>query len=196
MPKIEVDEEEYVRNSRLRDTVAKIWANPKTRVQLQALHKEVDPSAQTPELDAQAPVNEAISSIKKDMSEFLAEQRKEKAEREQQEKLSSLNSKISSGLAALRQAGWNDTGIKGVEEIMEKHGIVDVEIAANHYEKLHPPPPPVTPGGSGAWNFLEPPSDDDADLKQLIESKGQSMPLLDKMVRDTLADVRGQPVRR
>lgn len=196
MPKIEVDEEEYVRNSRLRDTVAKIWSNPKTRVQLQALHKEVDPSAQTPELDAQAPVNEAISGIRKDVSEFLAEQRKEREEREARERSDALTARIASGLSQLKAAGWTEEGIKGVQEIMEKNGIVDPEIAASHYEKLHPPQVPATPGGTGAWNFMEPPSDDQADLKKLIETKGESVPLLDKIVRDTLAETRGQPVRR
>src|SRR5229473_2345550 len=35
------------------------------------------------------------------------------------------------------------------------------------------------------------PADGDADLKRLIETKGESMPLTDKMVREALADHRG-----
>ena len=196
MAKVEIDEEELVRSQKLRDTVAKIWANPKTRVQLQALHKEVDPQAVTPDLDQQQPINEAIAGIQKTVNDFITESKKDKDERNNKDTLDALNSKVSSGLATLRRQGWTDEGIKGVEKLMQDHGIVDPEIAASHYEKLHPPQQPVTPGGTGSWNFMEPPPDDQADLKKLMETKGESEPLLSKMVRDTLADVRGAPSRR
>lgn len=196
MPKVEVDEDELVRDRKLRAVVAKIYSNPKAKLLLQQAHKEVDPEAQTPDLDAQKPIDDAISGMKQELSNFIAETKKEKAEREDRERLESLNGRITSGLADLKRQGWTEQGIKGVQELMEKYGIVDPEIAASHYEKLHPPATPAMPGGTGAWNFLEMPAEDDVDLKKLIETKGESAPLLDKMVRETLAETRGQPVRR
>lgn len=196
MPKVEVDEDELVRDRKLRAVVAKIYSNPKAKLLLQQAHKEVDPEAQTPDLDAQKPIDDAISGIKQELTTFINETKKEKQEREERERLDALNNRVASGMADLKRQGWTEDGLKGVRELMDKHGILDPEIAASHYEKLHPPPTPATPGGNGAWNFMEMPSEDDVDLKKLIETKGESTPLLDKMVRETLAETRGQPARR
>lgn len=196
MPKVEVDEDELVRSRKLRDVVAKIYSSPKAKLLLQQAHKEVDPEAQTPDLDAQKPIDDAISGIKQELTSFINESKKEKQEREEKERLDALNNQVNSGLAALKRQRWTEEGLKGVRELMDKHGILDAEIAASYYEKLHPPATPAMPGGTGAWNFLEMPAEDDVDLKKLIETKGESAPLLDKMVRETLAEMRGQPVRR
>ncbi len=74
---------------------------------------------------------------------------------------------------------------------MEDKGILDADIAAAYFEKQHPPQAPVTPGGSGAWNFMDMPADGDADLKKLVETKGESEQLIQKMAIDALNDVRG-----
>lgn len=194
MPKVEVDEEELLRDRKLRDTLGKIVANPKAKLLLQEAHKMVDPQAITPELDAQKPVNDQMTEFGKKIDDFISKQETKEADREKQSKLDALNANIAKGLDKLRSERWTEDGIKGVQEIMEKHGILDVEIAASHYEKLHPPQDLVKPGG-GSWNFFETPSDDDADLKKLLDTKGQSMPLTDKMVHEALADVRGQARR-
>lgn len=196
MPKIEVDEEEFLTSKRIREALGKIAADPKARVKLQEAHKLVDPTAKTPELDAMAPVNEALTAMQKRIDDAEKKAADEKAEREKAEKLNALQSKVSTGLAKLRQDGWTEDGIKAVEKIMEERGIIDPEIAAAYHEKMHPPQNPLVPTGSGAWNFMEMPKDGDDDLKRLIENKGESAPLLDKMIRDTLTEVRQGTSRR
>ena len=86
-------------------------------------------------------------------------------------------------------------GEESVRKLMEEKGITDPEIAWAYHQRLHPPQSPIQNSGSGAWNFLEPPADDQVDLKRLIETKGESIPLIDKMARDALADIRGQQRR-
>ncbi len=189
---VEVTEEEYARDQALRGTVAKLLANPEAKLLVQKAQKLVDPNARTPELDQQNAIKEPVSAIEKQMSDFLAEQRKEKDERESREKLTRLQSTIDAGMAKLRQQGWTDEGLKAVDKLMTERGITDPEIAAAYHEKTNPPPAPVTPGGSGSWNFMDMPVDGgDADLKRLVETKGESEPLLHKMAIDALNEVRG-----
>jgi hypothetical protein len=79
---------------------------------------------------------------------------------------------------------------------MDAKGILDPEDAALIFERDNPPPPPAMPGGSGPWNFMEPSPESGDDIKKLIESKGENGLLLDKMVREGLAEVRGTQGRR
>ena len=78
---------------------------------------------------------------------------------------------------------------------MKEKGIVDPLIAAAYVEKMLPPQLPATPSGGTSWNFIEGVQDGEADLKKLIESKGNYEPLIDKMAHEALSEVRGQ-VRR
>lgn len=193
---IEVDEEQFLNDQKLRQTVSKIMANPKAAKLVEQAYKEVDPKAPTPRLDAEAVQNETVDTDKKSLAELQKQIADDNAESEKNAKLTALNNKVESGLSKLRREGWTEEGIKGVQAIMDEHGILDPEIAASHFEKLHPPQAPVTPGGSGAWDFMSMPADGaDEDLKKLIETKGESGPLLDKMARDALNEVRGQSRR-
>lgn len=191
MAKVEIDEEEVRANQALRATVGAILSNPKAKLLVQQAQKLVNPNAVTPELDQQRVVAEPVDEIRKEIATLRKEREDEKAEREQREKLAALNGNIETGIAALKREGWTEEGIKGVRDLMDKHGILDVEIAAAAFEKKHPPAAPASPSGSGAWNFLEMEGDGDADLKKLIETKGESNVLLDKMIRDSLNETRG-----
>jgi hypothetical protein len=67
-----------------------------------------------------------------------------------------------------------------------------VEDAVAIFERRNPPTTPIAPGGSGAWNFMDDASGDaDADIKKMIETKGNSEALLNSMVNKTLQEVRG-----
>jgi len=149
----------------------------------------------TPALDAYKAQNEPIQEVKKQLSEFMEAQKTEKADREKAEKLAKLNSDFESGRKSLKSQKWTDDGIKKLEEFMEQKGILDHEIAAAAFEKLHPPQTPVVPGGNGSWNFFDAPVDGDADIKKLIESKGENTALVDKMAHEAIMETRGQTRR-
>lgn len=193
---VEVDEEQLLSDQKLRATVGRLMANPKAKLLIQEAAKVVDPTANTPELDAVRAAGEKLDPVSKELSELRKEMAEEKANREARERLQALNAQHEAGFSRLRQQGWTDKGIEEVRKIMEEKGILDHDIAAAYHEKLHPPQNLVTPNGSGGWNFMDQVSaDTDADLKKLIETKGDSIPLIDKMARDALTEHRNQSRR-
>jgi hypothetical protein len=196
MPKIEIDEEEWNKIQNTRSVLKAIAANPKAAKLVEQAHKMVDPNAPTPKIEAEAPLQEALDTMNKTLADIRKEREEEKTARETQQKLDTIKGRQDAGWAKLRAARWTDEGLKKVQEIMDAKGILDPEDAALIFERDNPPPPPAMPGGTGPWNFLEPASDDGADIKKLIESKGESGPLLDKMIREGLAEVRGSQPRR
>lgn len=191
----EIDEVELRGLHKLKQTVQTIIANPAAKKLVEQAHKMVDPNALTPALDQEKVINEPINAALARMAELQKTIEDERAERAKADKLNAVGSKIDTGLAKLRSEGWTEEGITGVRKLMDDNGIIDPEIAASHFEKLHPPQLPSNPSGTGAWNFMEQVSDGEADLKKLIETKGESQIHLDKMARDALNEVRGQSRR-
>ena len=197
MPMVEVDEQELLEARRMRGVLAKITADPKRKARLELLHKEVDPSVPTPTNDLLKPVDDAVTAVSKEMADLRKQLADEKVESERARNLAALSGRVDSGLADLKRAGWMDDGIAKVKAIMEEKGLLDVEDAVAIFERRNPAPPPISPGGSGAWNFMDDAAlgDADADIKKMIETKGQSEPLLNAMVNKTLLEVRGSSRR-
>lgn len=192
MPRlVEVDEEQLASDRKLRETITRIMANPEAAVLAEQAHKKVEPNARTPHLDQMKAAVAPIEELRKEFREYIDTRKKADEEAEKQRKLDALSSQIDSNLAKLRNAGWTDEGIAEVRKIMETNGILDVDIAAAYFEKMHPPPVPMTPRGTGPWDFMAPSSEADDNIKKLIETKGDSEPLVDKMVRDVLNETRG-----
>lgn len=194
MPKIEVDEEQVRADAALRATIAKITSNPKGKLLLQEAHKLVDPeNARTPELDMQAAIHEPVSKLEAKIDKFMDEQKADREKRERDDRLAKLAADQAAGLTRLRSSGkWTDEGIAAVEKLMAEKGILDVDIAAAAIEKQMPAAVPVTPRGHGGWNFVDMTDETDADLKKLVETKGQSEPLIDRMAQKALAEVRAR----
>ena len=189
---VEVDEEQLLMDQQLRRTVQNILKHPKAKLLVQEAHKLADPNAPTPDLDTAKALNEPVLQLQKKFDEFVEKTEKDKAESEKNAKIAKLQSDYEAGRSMLRSQKWTDDGIKKLEEFMEQKGILDHEIAAAAFEKLHPPQTPVMPGGTGAWNFMEMANPDaDADLKKLIETKGENSTLVDKMAFDAISELRG-----
>ncbi len=197
MPMVEVDEAELLEARRMRGVLAKITADPKRKARLELLHKEVDPTVPTPTNDMLSPIDAAVTAVSTEMAALRKELADEKAESERARNLAALSGRVDSGLADLKRAGWLDEGISKVKAIMEEKGLLDVEDAVAIFERRNPPPAPIAPGGSGAWNFMDDAAlgDADADIKKMIETKGNSDALLNSMVNKTLLEVRGSSRR-
>lgn len=198
MPKmVEISEADLMESQKARDTLAALMKNPTSRRKVLEAYKVVRPDEAIPELDNQQPLLDEVKAARDDldsrMKKFEDAREKDADERRQSE----LNTRWAQGQKMLRtEHRYTDEGIKAVEDMMEKKGIVDHEDGRLLFEAIHPPQQPVTPNGAGgAWNFLELPQDNSEDLKKLIESKGESTPLLDKMIRESLTDVRGSGKR-
>lgn len=194
----EISEEDFLANERLRSTLGKVVGNKEAKKLVEKALKLVDPTAVTPTLDAEAEIDSRIAATGKELAEFKAEQAKKDSDREAKEAREALTNRIEKGLEALRAKGVTAAGIEGVRKIMEEEGILNPEIAWAHFEKMHPPPEPTNPSGTGAWNFLDMPGEGDSmaeDLKKLIETKGESEQLTRKMSNDALNEIRGQSRR-
>jgi hypothetical protein len=191
---MEIDENELVRLRQIEAVAGKMMNNPKAKKLLEQAHKTIDPNAITPALDQERMIQEPVNEALKKVHELQAELQKEREDRAQADKLASLQKGIDDGFSSLRAQGWQEEGIKAVDTLMKEKGILDPAIAAAYIEKSMPPQQPATPSGVGAWNFMEPPADSEADLKSLMANRGEG-PVVDKMARDALNEFRGQTRR-
>jgi hypothetical protein len=191
MPNVEIDEVELLRLRKQDQTVHALMANPKAKRKVLEAYKEHDPNAKIPELEMEEAARKPVEELSKTVEELRKQLSDDKAERDKQAKLSELTGSVEAGIGKLRRAGWTDEGITEVRKLMDERGIIDPEIAAAYYEKQHPPQAPATPSGVGGWNFVENVQDGEADLKKLLDSKGNNEALADKMARDALQEMRG-----
>lgn len=195
MPTLEIDEEELRRLKTLEGTLAGIMKHPEAGKLVERAHRMVDEKAPTPRLDATKHVDERFETLQQQLAEERKLREADKQERENAQKLESLQRQHDRGFEKLRRDGWTDEGVDSVKKLMEEKGILDPMDAAAIYEKQHPPQTPVSSSGSGSWNFLAVPDDGDADIKALIVAKGENEPLLQKMAATALNEVRGSSRR-
>jgi len=197
MARVEIDEAEFVRLSKLNNFAHGLLQNPQSALLVEQAAKIVDPNIKTPRLDQRA----AIQSPMQQMQDDMAKLRKEIADRDaavtQNQTLQALSQKRDEGFRALRRSGWMDDSIAAVEKIMDEKGILDVEIAAAYHEKMHPPQSPAMPGSSGGWNFMEQIDDSDKELNGMIEALAgkdeiKADRIADSLTRKALQEVRSQ----
>lgn len=191
MAAVEIDEVELLRLKKQDQTVHALMANPKAKRKIFEAYKEHDPNARIPELELEQAAREPVVKLEQTVADLQKQISDDKAEREKEAKLNALNGSVEQGLSKLRRSGWTDEGLAEVRKLMDEKGILDPEIAAAYYEKQHPPQDPATPRGVGGWNFAEQIQDNEADLKKLLETKGNSDVLADKMAREALNEFRG-----
>ena len=188
---VEVDEEQLLRDQKLRGLIEKVMADPEAAVLVEQAVKKIDPNAKTPKLDARKAVAEPVDQLRKEMADFIKAQNEDREKREAEANRATITAKVDAGFAKLRQAGWTEDGIKSVEALMNEKGLLDPLDAADLYEKRNPPPLPTTPTG-GAWNFPEIPKDGGNDYeKLLIDSKGGNDLIAEREAMAVLNEIRG-----
>ena len=191
MPMIEVDETEFINNKQLKELVGSMLKNPEARRRVLEAQKIVKPDTAIPELDAAKPVQDAVAALGTKFDEALKEIREEREKEKEDARMAKLQTRWRDGQNFLREHGYNEEGIKKVEELMEARGIASHEDAAKIFEFDNPPSPPATPAGSGSFNLFEV-QDKGDDFKELLASKGNSESVLRKMTDAAIAEVRGQ----
>jgi hypothetical protein len=194
MPQVEIDEAELLRLRRTGETVASMFKSPSAKRKLLEALKDVNPNdPAVKELDQPDPVMDRFSKLENELAAERAARAADKAEAEKNSKLESIQREQDAGFAALRREKWTDDGIAKVKAVMEEKGILDVAIAAKWVESQMPPPADIAmPGGTGGWNFADAlAGEQDADLKRLIDTKGENEGLLRKMAGEAIAEVRG-----
>jgi hypothetical protein len=186
----QIDEAELLSHRQVVDAVNGIMSKPEARKLLLQARKLADPNAIIPELDAAAPLNEGLSRIEKTLADLRAEREAEKAAAAQAAQIAKFEQGWNQQRQALRAAGWQDEGIAQIEAHAQERGIFDLEVAAAHWEKFHPPADPVQPSGAGSWQFLEGTGGDDGFMKAMLDSRGDDEAALNNEIRATLKEIR------
>lgn len=176
----------------------KLGANPKTRAQVLALMKEVNPNLVIPELDAAKPVLDKVAALEEKLAA------KEKAEAEKEAKAaeaaqkSEIEKTIKGGRKKLSEAGWTKEGIEGVEKLMQERGLADYEAAAALFEKENPKEESTVPSNfTKSWDLFEAPADNELIKKAVSMPKGAAQERALKTWQNTeinkwFAEQRGQ----
>lgn len=148
-------------------------AGGKNRAKLMHLLKEEFPDLAIPEIDAAAPVMGEVEKVRKEFEEYKAAQEAKAEEAAKAAKERDAGRAIEDGRRWLRQQGFDDEGIKKVEELMQQRGVADYEIAASHVRATMPQPEPL-PSSSGyagrdlGAEWFSKPDDSEPDRKLLM----------------------------
>jgi hypothetical protein len=195
MALIQIEEAELLQQKNVIDTLNKMLGNPEARRKVLEARKITDPNVSIPELDAAAPLNNALGEIQKELRADREARKAEAIARDQERRLDEFNAGLESQRRGLRAEGWTDEGLEQLQEHAQKYGIPNLELAAPHFLKLHPPADPVQPNGSGSWGFFEAAPAEDTFIKAMLESQGNDERALNSEIQKALAETRGQARR-
>ena len=187
MSNIEVDENELAALRRVSGFVKTALGNPETRRTILETQKKLNPGVSIPEIDAMGPVNETLAEVRKELKAAQDARALDKSEREARGVQDNAQREWNKGRKALRAGGWNDEGVRVIEDFMEKRGIADHEIAAAAYEKMHPATEAPIGSGPMRFDFFSAKTNSDM-LKPLFEGRDEEF--LRNMIPQALAEVR------
>ena len=195
MAKREIEEADLLAQQQVVGVVADIMNNAEARKLFLSSKKIARPNEPIPEIDAAAPIRADIDEMKKMLADEKKAREEERKAAEAARAQNEFESRWDKQRATLRDSGWLAEGIEKVEKFAHERTIPDLEAAAALYEKLNPPAAPTEPMGRSFMDVFNPNPDEDTDMKKLLETRGNSEGLLNKMIGDALREVRGQPRR-
>ena len=207
MAKVEIEESDLLNMRHVAGVVESVMGDAETRAQFLRLAKARNPRLSIPEVDAAAPVYNAIEGMRKQvgdtltaaqerekalhekMDNFLAAQEADRVRREEEAKIAAFSQTWAQQEAQLRRDGWRQSGIEQVRAFAETNGIADLTIAADAFERRNPQPGPAEsrPG----WNLFSGPAEvEDTFVKDQMQAQGNDDSRLDREIAATLAEVR------
>jgi hypothetical protein len=190
---VEIDESELLSLRGVNEVVSAMLANPQARPLVLRARKIQDPKAPIPEIDAAMPAMHAMEAVRKEIGDWRKEQQERETKRENEEKQRQFADGWERQKAALREQGWRADGIAEIEKFAIERGVADLEMAASHYEKLHPPSEPVSNNGYGSWDFFTPSEGDQKGfIEKMMESRGDDEGALRAETHKALTEFRSQ----
>jgi hypothetical protein len=192
MAVVQIDESELLSQRAVVETVNRMLADKGASKLLLQARKMAEPNAVIPEIDAAAPLESELAAFRKELADERAARAAEKQAQDEQRAIATFTNKWNEQKSALRRDGWRDDGIAEIEKHAQNHGIADLEIAAAHYEKLHPPAEVAQPSGTGGWNFFDGPTEDDKFVDLMIASRGDDDGALNREIGAAIKDFRNQ----
>ena len=206
MARVEIEESDLLNMRHVAGVVETVMADPESRQQFLRLAKQRNPRLSIPEVDAAAPVIAEVHGISSKMDAFIAaqeearkgdaakmqafldEQAAARAQAAADAEVAKFHQTWAQQEADLRKQGWRESGLKQVREFAETHGIADLTIAADAFERRNPQPGPVEsrPG----WNLFSGPTEEDTFVKDQMQAMGNDDSRLDREIAATLAEIR------
>lgn len=163
----------------------------KGREQLLRAIKMDNPTLPIPELDARAPVDEAMNGIRDDMKALRDQISAEKTAREDAENRAKLANQWNEGRSKANKMGYTGESLEALEKFMEEKGVADHEVAAAAFEKLHPQATPVvSQSGRFSNDFFSRKIEESDHLNKMLFS-GDFDGHLNGAIDQTLKDIRG-----
>jgi hypothetical protein len=127
----------------------KIVNGSETRGDALRLFKKAFPDIPVPEIDARAPVDEAISSLRKEFDDYKAGVEKEKDDARQKNREADALDTVSKGRSWLRrEKKLDDESVSAVETMMQELGIPNYEVAHSHWAAQQPKQPDLLPSST------------------------------------------------
>lgn len=140
-----------------------------TRGDLLRLIKRKSPETSIPEIDALDAGVSQLDPVKKELADLKAEIKKEKDDARKAAREAEAGDYAAKGERYLRNAGYNDDGVKAVTDFMTKRGLVDVEAAEALFAKTQIQEEPIIPSNYGKnWDLFAP-SDKDDPLTEILK---------------------------
>lgn len=188
MPKVEIEESELQQLQQVNSFATTALANPKTRAQMLRIQKTLHPDTAIPELDAEDHVSEAVKSVEQKVDALMAKMSERDAAAEESRRNAELSARMTAGHKMLREHGYQEDGIKKIEELMLAEGIASYAAGLALFEKQNPSSEPADTSRGSPFGSM---SDNDMnadDMKDLWESQGHS----ERWIEKSLASVRNE----
>ncbi len=195
MAKVEIEEADLLTNNQIVASVRAMLGNKEARQHILRAQKIITPNASIPEIDARAPVDEALGEVNKTVAALQKRIDDDKAERDAEKRTNEFKDSWEKQKRDLLAQGWSEEGIAKAEEHAQKEGIPSLRAAANDFLALNPPPPPATPSSAGSFGMFDAGSREGEHIKKIFESKGGDDMAVNSIVNETLAEMRGQARR-
>lgn len=144
----EVDENQLAALQSMQGFVTKALNDPKHRVTLLKIQKELYPDVAVPEIDAANPVLEKLTALEQKFEDDRKAREERDAKVAEDSQKAQWERQWLSGRKKLTDSGVNPEGIEAVEKLMTERNIPDHEAAWALFEKLNPAPPPQLTGSS------------------------------------------------
>ena len=127
----------------------KIISGSETRTDALRLFKKAFPDIPVPEIDARAPVDDAIAALRKEFDDYRADVQKERDDAKKARDDAAATDTVSKGRTWLRrEKKLDDEAVKQVETMMIDLGIPNFEVAFSHWRAQQPAQPDVLPNST------------------------------------------------
>lgn len=174
-------------------TVFNKTMNSKQREQLLRAVKGANPDLPIPEIDARAPMDDALSGMREEFKAMREDIAKERTAREDSEARLRLATQWNEGRSKVQKSGYVGDSLEKLEKFMEDKGVADHEVAAAAFEKLHPQAQPVM-NTSNKFDFFGPRNADsavDRGIEALKKGEIGEDQFLNSSISAVLGEMRG-----